>query len=83
MQVLPIVIDNMPAPPEIAELVERFDQYNAKYKSNSYNETQVRREFIDPFSSTSQSLAVKKRLYIAVSMQRMLRLTGLCMSYMS
>ncbi|WP_333787999.1 type I restriction endonuclease, partial [Methanomethylovorans sp.] len=48
MQVLPIVIDNMPAPPEIIELVERFDQYNGKYKSNSYNETQVRREFIDP-----------------------------------
>ena len=38
----------MPAPPEIIELVERFDQYNGKYKSNSYNETQVRREFIDP-----------------------------------
>ncbi|AGB50534.1 putative type IV restriction endonuclease [Methanomethylovorans hollandica DSM 15978] len=49
MQVSPIVIDNIPAPPEIIELVERFDQYNAKYKSNSYNETQVRREFIDPF----------------------------------
>lgn len=39
----------MPVPPEIKELVERFDQYNAKYTSNSYNETQVRREFIDPF----------------------------------
>nr|QNO48040.1 hypothetical protein LNJNAIJJ_00002 [Methanosarcinales archaeon ANME-2c ERB4] len=39
----------MPAPQKIIELVERFDQYNAKYTSNSYNETQVRREFIDPF----------------------------------
>jgi len=37
------------APQKIIELVERFDQYNAKYTSNSYNETQVRREFIDPF----------------------------------
>ncbi|MFA0821563.1 MAG: Eco57I restriction-modification methylase domain-containing protein [Methanomethylovorans sp.] len=48
MQVLPIMSDTMPAPSEIIELVERFDQYSAKYKSNSYNETQVRREFIDP-----------------------------------
>ncbi|MCM1987487.1 Eco57I restriction-modification methylase domain-containing protein [Methanococcoides seepicolus] len=39
----------MPAPQEIIKLVERFDQYNAKYTSQSYNETQVRREFIDPF----------------------------------
>ena len=39
----------MSAPQKIIELVERFDQYNAKYTSNSYNETQVRREFIDPF----------------------------------
>jgi len=39
----------MPTPQKIFELVERFDQYKAKYTSNSYNETQVRREFIDPF----------------------------------
>ena len=39
----------MSAPQKIIELVERFDQYNAKYTLNSYNETQVRREFIDPF----------------------------------
>ncbi|MDD4127942.1 MAG: Eco57I restriction-modification methylase domain-containing protein, partial [Methanomicrobium sp.] len=39
----------MPAPIEIIELVERFNQYNSKYTSPSYNETQVRREFIDPF----------------------------------
>ena len=39
----------MPVPTEIKELVERFDQYNTKYTSNTYNEAQVRREFIDPF----------------------------------
>src|SRR5665648_203508 len=39
----------MPAPQKIVELVERFEQYNAKYTASSYNETQVRREFIDPF----------------------------------
>lgn len=39
----------MSAPKEIIELVDRFNQYNSKYTSPSYNETQVRREFIDPF----------------------------------
>jgi len=39
----------MPAPPEIVDLVRRFDQYHAKYTSPSYNEFQVRKEFIDPF----------------------------------
>ncbi len=48
MQVSSIVIDYMPVPTEIIELVERFDQYYQKYTSPSYNETQVRREFIDP-----------------------------------
>ena len=39
----------MPVPPEIVDLVNRFDRYHAKYTSPSYNETNVRREFIDPF----------------------------------
>ena len=39
----------MPAPPEIVDLVKRFDQYYTKYTSPSYNEFQVRKEFIDPF----------------------------------
>ncbi|WP_292521701.1 N-6 DNA methylase [Methanoculleus sp.] len=39
----------MPAPPEIIDLVKRFDQYYTKYTSPSYNEFQVRKEFIDPF----------------------------------
>ena len=39
----------MSAPHEIIELVERFDRYLENYKSGQYNETQVRREFVDPF----------------------------------
>lgn len=39
----------MPAPPLILELVGRFDRHLDDYKSGNYNETQVRREFIDPF----------------------------------
>ncbi len=40
---------SLSAPKEIAELVERFDRYQENYKSSQYNETQVRREFVDPF----------------------------------
>jgi hypothetical protein len=36
-------------PVEILELVERFERYHESYKSGQYNETQVRREFVDPF----------------------------------
>ncbi len=39
----------MSAPKEIEELVERFQRYQENYKSSQYNETQVRREFVDPF----------------------------------
>jgi predicted type IV restriction endonuclease len=39
----------MPAPQIILELVERFGRNIESYKSGAYNETQVRREFIDPF----------------------------------
>ena len=39
----------MAAPKEIVDLVERFDSNIASYKDVRYNETQVRREFIDPF----------------------------------
>jgi len=38
----------MPAPPVIADLVERFDQQSDAYKSGQYNEAQLRQEFIDP-----------------------------------
>ena len=39
----------MAAPKEIVDLVERFESNLASYKSGHYNETQVRREFVDPF----------------------------------
>lgn len=39
----------MAAPKEIIELVERFERNLEAYKAGQYNETQARREFIDPF----------------------------------
>jgi len=36
-------------PPEILELIERFDRNQEAYRSPHYNETGVRREFLDPF----------------------------------
>lgn len=39
----------MPAPKIICDLVERFRLHKDAYQASSYNETQVRREFIDPF----------------------------------
>ena len=38
----------MPAPDEIKKLVERFSLHREEYLSGNYNETQLRREFIDP-----------------------------------
>ena len=39
----------MSAPREILDLVARFEQQLDAYKSGQYNETQLRREFLDPF----------------------------------
>jgi type I restriction-modification system DNA methylase subunit len=39
----------MDAPQSVIELVERFKDNRASYRSGRYNETQVRHEFIDPF----------------------------------
>lgn len=36
-------------PDTIRELVERFERNRSQYRTSTYNETQVRREFIDPF----------------------------------
>jgi hypothetical protein len=38
----------VPVPPEVLDLVERFERNADAYHSPTYNETQVRREFIDP-----------------------------------
>lgn len=39
----------MSAPQVILDLVARFEQQFDAYQSGQYNETQVRREFLDPF----------------------------------
>ncbi len=39
----------MPAPDAIAKLVDRYAQHADSYQQPSYNETALRREFIDPF----------------------------------
>jgi type I restriction-modification system DNA methylase subunit len=38
-----------PVPTKILELVERFRDNSTAYKAHTYNETQTRREFLDPF----------------------------------
>jgi len=40
------------APEAILDLVERFDRNREAYESDGYNETQLRREFVDPFFKT-------------------------------
>jgi len=39
----------MPAPQEVIDLIERFERIHDTYRSHGYNETETRREFIDPF----------------------------------
>jgi predicted type IV restriction endonuclease len=35
-------------PPQVLELIQRFDRNHEAYRSPNYNETQLRREFLDP-----------------------------------
>lgn len=37
------------APAIVAALIDRFEQNRDSYKAQGYNETQLRREFLDPF----------------------------------
>jgi predicted type IV restriction endonuclease len=39
----------MSAPSEILDLVERYKRNREEYESGKYNETQLRREFLDSF----------------------------------
>ncbi|HSW64003.1 MAG TPA: TaqI-like C-terminal specificity domain-containing protein [Dissulfurispiraceae bacterium] len=39
----------MSAPQVVLDLVARFEQHRESYTSGNYNETQLRREFLDPF----------------------------------
>ncbi|MGC2063966.1 MAG: hypothetical protein WA610_13400 [Thermodesulfovibrionales bacterium] len=41
----------MSPPKEITDLIERFERNRESYLSGQYNETQLRREFLDPFFS--------------------------------
>jgi len=42
----------MPAPKEVLKHVERFERNRDAYRFHEYNETQARREFIDPLFKT-------------------------------
>ena len=46
----------MTAPEIIKDLVKRFDEHRESYRSGRYNETQLRREFLDPFYDAKQML---------------------------
>jgi predicted type IV restriction endonuclease len=37
------------APPSVVELVRRFESHREAYLGSAYNETRLRREFVDPF----------------------------------
>jgi hypothetical protein len=39
----------MAAPAEIIDLISRFEQHLDAYRAGQYNETQLRRDFLDPF----------------------------------
>lgn len=43
------MIDKITAQKRIADLVIRFEDQFVSYKNSDYNETQTRRDFIDPF----------------------------------
>lgn len=59
----------MSAPSIISDLVERFERNIEAYKNNKYNETQVRREFIDLFlKHLAGMLATKKVMQKLIKM---------------
>ena len=43
------MINKLSAKRKISELITRFDEQIGSYKNSDYNETQTRRDFIDPF----------------------------------
>jgi type I restriction-modification system DNA methylase subunit len=44
-----VMIDKQTAREKIADLVNRFEEQYSSYTNSDYNETQTRRDFIDPF----------------------------------
>src|SRR5512140_3381490 len=53
----------MGLPNEIADLIERFDRNRESYLSGQYNETQLRREVLDPFFTALGWDVVNKQGY--------------------
>jgi hypothetical protein len=53
----------MSAPDSIRALVERFEANRVAYRSQKYNETQARREFIDPFFKALGCVIFRPKLY--------------------
>ncbi len=45
----------MPPPQDIVDLIARFARNIGAYKAGRYNETQLRREFIDPFFTAAKT----------------------------
>jgi hypothetical protein len=43
-------------PPQVLELIQRFDRNRDAYRSPHYNETQLRREFLDPYGLTEDEI---------------------------
>lgn len=44
-----MILTRMAAPKEIMDLVKRFEDYQHIYKSKTYNETELRNHFVNPF----------------------------------
>ena len=49
METTPAGNVEMAAPREVIDLIQRFERNHEVYRSHNYNETETRREFIDPF----------------------------------
>jgi hypothetical protein len=61
----------IPCPPEVLALVEKFDQHLEAYKSGQYNETQLRREFLDPlFSALGWDVGSYGAYHFAVKLKK-------------
>jgi len=61
----------MIAPDVICQLVERFNEHRDSYRTGKYNETQLRREFLDPFFETlGWNVFNKQRFTYAYSWRR-------------
>ena len=56
----------MPAPDVVRELVKRFEKNIDSYRSGKYNETKLRREFLDPLFEAPQAEGLFENLLSGV-----------------